>query len=47
MHIHRDPQKCRNGKTKTYLGIVHNVTERPEGKKPRSKPIVFANLGDE
>jgi hypothetical protein len=26
--------------------MAHNVTERSVGKKPGSKPIVFANIGD-
>lgn len=47
MHIRRDTQKRRNGTSTTYLSIAHNVTERPKGGKPRTKPIVFANLGDE
>ena len=47
MHIRRDTQKRRNGEAKTYLSIAHNVTERPKGGKPRTKPIVFAHLGDE
>jgi len=47
MHFRRETQKRRNGGSKTYLSIAHNVTERPKGGKARAKPIVFANLGDE
>ena len=41
MHIRRDTQKRRHGRSKTYLSIAHNVTERPTGGKARTKPIVF------
>lgn len=45
MYVRHDRQ-LRNGRYVTYLSLAHNVkVESPKGK--RTKPIVFANLGNE
>lgn len=49
MYLRRDKKRLTDGAEVTYVSLAHNVVERPVGgkKKPRSKPVIFANLGRE
>ena len=46
MFLRRERKPLKVG-TRTYVSLAHSVTERPEGKAPRTKPIVLMNLGRE
>jgi hypothetical protein len=46
VHVRRERKELKPG-TRTYVSVVHNVTEKPEEGKPRAKPVTLLNLGRE
>jgi hypothetical protein len=49
LYVRRDRKHLKDGRAAVYLTLAHNVVEHPleDTIKPRSKPVIFAQLGRE